>query len=365
MSGGSGVLFFAWRPMVNASTRYRVYTYLPSIKNAGIAYKVCPPSSETLFNGWYRSKKRLKKALYLLVSLVTRWYQVLWLSRRYRVVFIQRELFPVGPPILEWVLHRSGKKILYDFDDAVFLKPPYVSSGLRAWIHCYAKVERILGWSSVVIAGNRFLADYARRYSKNVHIIPTVPDRVEVARVGGEERLVIGWSGTAGNLVHLRSVSDALAELKRQFADLEIRVVSDGHFSDPRFDTINHEWRMDVEAALMSRFTIGIAPLLDTPYSKGKCGFKVLRYMAAGVPVVCSSVGVHNEMIRDGENGYLCRNHAEWVEKTSRLLKDRQLRDRFRTEGFRTLESNYSFDECAERFAEIVEDLVREWRMRP
>jgi glycosyltransferase involved in cell wall biosynthesis len=355
------VLFFAWRPRVNASARYRIYQYLPRMRSAGLDIRVCPPSSESLFIRWYRSGGSMERALYLLTSLFNRCYQVLVLSRGYRIVFVQRELLSIGPPVLEWILHRMGKKIIYDFDDAVFLRPPYVPPGFRSWLHAYGKAEKIIRWSSTVIAGNAYLAAYARQYCRDVRIVPTVPGPRDGAPSHDlDDRMVVGWTGTAGNLVHLKSVSDALALLKQRFTGLELQVISDGHFSDPRFDTINSDWRKDSEHEIMSRFTIGIAPLLDVPYSKGKCGFKVLRYMQAGVPVVCSSVGVHPEIIRDGENGYLCGDMAEWVEKISRLLTDADLRSRFRTEGYRTLEVEYSFERCAREIESALDELVRE-----
>jgi glycosyltransferase involved in cell wall biosynthesis len=359
MNCSNKVLFFAWRPRVNASARYRIYQYLPRMRDAGIDCRVCAPSSEALFIRWYGSGGKVGKAFYLMISLFNRCCQVFLLARGYRVVFVQRELFPVGPPLLEWILHKTGKKIIYDFDDAVFLRPPYITSGFMSWLHYYGKAEKIIRWSSTVIAGNGYLAAYARRYNGDVRIIPTVPGpQNQLPPRDCGDRLVVGWSGTAGNLVHLRSVSDALALLKERFANLEIQVISDGRFSDPRFETINREWRMDSEQELIRRFTVGIAPLLDVPYSRGKCGFKILSYMKAGVPVVCSSAGVHAEIIRDGENGYLCSDIGEWVEKTSRLLMDEDLRERFRTEGYRTLEKDYSFDRYSGEIEAAIVNLL-------
>jgi glycosyltransferase involved in cell wall biosynthesis len=331
------------------------------MRGAGMDCRVCEPTSEALYMTWYGSGGKIRKALYMMISLFNRCWQVFVISRRYRVVFVQRELLPVGPPILEWFLHRAGKKIIYDFDDAVFLRPPYVAPGLGSRLHCYGKVKSIMRWSSAVLAGNAYLAEYAGGYNRNVRIVPTIPgpeDNVPTEESGG--RMVVGWSGTAGNLVHLESISDALALLKERFENLDIQIISDGCFEDPRFDSINLRWTLDSEAMLMSRFTVGMAPLLDVPYSRGKCGFKILRYMKAGVPVACSPVGVHTEIIRDGENGYLCRDINEWVEKVSRLLTDAGLRERFRTEGYRTVEEDFPFDRYASEMEAAIESLLPE-----
>ncbi|MBI4489150.1 MAG: glycosyltransferase [Deltaproteobacteria bacterium] len=277
------------------------------------------------------------------------------------VIYLDRELLPIGSPVLERLLIRKGIPIVYDFDDAIFL--PDVSDANRPfkWLKWPQETGEICQLSAHVIGGNDYLKAYALQSNRHVSVVPTTIDTDTYTPKGSVKIRglpVIGWSGSLTTLKHLRTVETALQALKKS-APFRLKVLGSPDFFLPGLDVESKGWDAGFEVSDLKSFDVGIMPLPDDEWSRGKCELKALQYMAVGVPVVASPVGVNSQIIEDGKNGFLAASETGWVEKLSLLLSDEDLRRRFAKEGRRTVEERYSAKVHAPRVLEILEQVGR------
>jgi glycosyltransferase involved in cell wall biosynthesis len=211
------------------------------------------------------------------------------------------------------------------------------------------------------MAGNPYLADYARQTNQNVSIVPTTidTDKYKVVQRSYDERRVpvIGWSGSFSTVQHLDSLVGALKRLA-QTEIFRLVVIGTPVYKIDGVDVEAMPWRSATEVSDLAQIDMGIMPLPDESWSRGKCGLKALQYMALGIPTVCSPVGVNSEIIQDGVNGFLADTEDEWVEKLKRLLHDKDLRARLGAAGRKTVETKYSATVQAPRVYEILHSVV-------
>lgn len=293
-----------------------------------------------------------------------------WLRRRHHVrmahhfdiVFVQREAFMTGSTRFERGFKASRAKLVYDFDDAIWHMD--VSRGNRhlRWLKNPGKTADLIAMADMVIAGNEYLAEYAHHHNDNVVVIPTVIDTEAyrpVDRDAGDGPVTIGWTGSLTSIVHLERALPMLRRLQRAHGDrLRFRVISDRVFSDPGLDVDGVIWNAAEEAAQLGAIDIGIMPLPDDEWSRGKCGFKGLQYMGMGKAVVLDRVGVNPSIVQDGVNGFLASGDAEWERKLSALIADADLRRRMGTEARRTVEQRYSVNAWRERYLQLFNGLL-------
>lgn len=353
------VLFLTPNPPEAAGTRYRVLQYLPYLRSAGFASDVSPFLPSALFQCLYEPGQLFYKAGELSRAVCRRLNDVLS-ARRYDVIVVAREAMLLGPPIVEWLIARIGRRpIVLDLDDAVFV--PYASPTYGWWtavLKCPWKTSHLVKMSAHVLAGNEYLAEFARTYNRHVTVLPTVvdPDRFTNLRLDPprDARPVIGWIGSHSTARYLDLVTPALRDLARDHKFV-LRVIGAGRdVTVPGVDVENRSWRLAYELEDFASLDIGIYPLSDDPWTKGKCAFKAIQYMAAGVPCVCSSVGMTREVIQDGLNGFLVSTEAEWRSRLEALLNDAALRLRFKDHGKRTVLERYSLHVHAPRLAEVL-----------
>lgn len=259
------------------------------------------------------------------------------------VVVLQRKLLPL------WqlrILRKAAKVLIYDFDDAVFHRDSYHPKGLRSWRRL-ARFWAAIYAADAVTAGNEFLSEQAAAYvpADRVHYFPTciAPDRYRLARhwrMGGEAKLV--WIGQRSTLPSLHQAEPGLAAAAELLPGLELRVVSDVF---PQLDgvrVVERAWSSAAESEELADADIGVSWLSDDAWSRGKCGLKVLQFMAAGLPVVANPVGVHRRLVVHGETGFLVRTPHEWAQAISQLAGDAALRARFGAAGRRLAEERYA-----------------------
>ncbi|MBK8809912.1 MAG: glycosyltransferase [Acidobacteria bacterium] len=278
----------------------------------------------------------------------------------YDLVYVFRESALFGPAWFERLVARSGVPMVFDFDDAVFLAYKSPTNGYLSYLKFPGKTQTIIKCSAHVMAGNEFLADYSRRFNHNVTIIPTTIDTQKyrvVEKPTNLDQLTVGWSGSFSTVQHLDTIRDVLQELSRE-KDFRLRVIGTGSYEIEGINAEAVPWRSETEISDLSHIDIGIMPLPDDAWSKGKCGLKALQYMALGIPTICSPVGVNSTIIKDGINGFLAASKTEWVEKLKRLLDSRELRLRLGREGRRTVEQEYSAHVQAPRVAELFKTVV-------
>jgi glycosyltransferase involved in cell wall biosynthesis len=260
---------------------------------------------------------------------------------RYDLVFIQKEALPFGTTIIE-KLFSSKKPVIYDFDDAVYLMNPSKTS-LIPFLRTPSKIATIIKLSECVIAGNQYLADYATKYNCDVHIIPTCIDTdyyIPKHKREERKRIVIGWIGSQSTISYLVDIKGVLKKLCRKY-DVIFKIVANAEI-DLNIETEFKTWRLRDELVDLRSFDIGIMPLPNNEWTRSKCGYKIIQYMAVGKSVVASPVGVNKEIINDGVNGFLAKNENEWKEKLSVLIEDYDLRKKISVAGRQVVEDRYS-----------------------
>jgi glycosyltransferase involved in cell wall biosynthesis len=267
----------------------------------------------------------------------------------------------MGPPWFERKMARSGVPVIFDFDDAIFHSYKSPSNGYLSYLKFPGKTAEICRLVSHVMAGNEYLADYARQYNQNVTIVPTTIDTDKYAvaeRPPKPQPVTIGWSGSFSTIQHLDTLREVLAELAGT-ETFRLRVIGSPDYSLEGVDVESMQWRAETETDDLSAIDIGIMPLPDDNWSKGKCGLKALQYMALGIPTICSPVGVNSTIIKDGVNGFLAADRGQWLEKLRPLIHDDELRRRMGLEGRRTVENEYSARVVAPKVFEIFRSTVQ------
>jgi glycosyltransferase involved in cell wall biosynthesis len=314
------------------SARYRIFQYLPYLEEQGWL-----PQVFVLPKKW-REKRALFKAIDV-----------------FDLVVLQKKLLSY------WdfsYLRRYARKLIYDFDDAILFRDSWKGSQTslkRRW--AFARTVQGADW---VIAGNAYLSELAQRYTKRVSIVPTpVPATLYPSKDYAllPQGVTLGWIGSAGTIKYLGEIRGILDLLGERFPFVRLKVVSDAFVSFNRIRIEKKKWTSEDEISDLHSFDIGLMPLTDDSWSRGKCGFKMLQYMAAGIPVVCSPVGVNREIIQDGVQGYWAGSQDEWFKKLSVLIEDKILRERMGGQGRKRVEEFYSLEVNAPKLIEIFASL--------
>jgi len=359
-------MFLVPYPTEGASNRLRVEQYFPYLREHGVQPTLHPFMSSALYRLRYTRGRLSRKAGYFFLSSLRRLLDVLH-AGEVDVLFVHREAFPIGGHFVEQLLAHIGVPMVFDFDDAVYLPSP---GGAGGWLQLLKRPERtarVIELADLVIAGNENLAAYARRYNPSVTVIPTPVDTsvfrpASVAREDG--RVVIGWVGSDTTAPYLLMIREALERVVRRHPQVEIQVIGGTRMPLEVPNLVSRRWTLEGELDTLRGFDIGIMPMPDSEWTRGKCGFKALLYMSVGVPPVCSPVGVTNEIIHDGINGLLASSTDEWVEKLSRLIDNTALRRQMGRSGRLTVEERFSLSSQAPRFLEALEQAVQQ-RPRP
>jgi glycosyltransferase involved in cell wall biosynthesis len=344
-------------PEEGAGCRFRVSQYIPSLREAGFDVTVSPFYSRDYFGFVYRPGNYLRKAAGF-TALTLRRINELFSMREYDLVFLYREAIPIGPPIVERQIARLGIPIVYDFDDAIFL--PAVSEANQAvsFLKNPARVSEILSLSRQVTVGNEFLASYARKFNPRVTVIPTAVDtnrftpRANPVPAAGR-KLVVGWIGSPTTFRYLESLKDVLAAVSARHP-FTLKVSGAGRAVDfPGVDVQVVPWSMADEVSLFNTCDIGVYPLTDDDWSRGKCGFKAIQCMACGVPVVAAAVGVNREIITHGVDSMLASTPEDWIAHLTVLLTNAELRRSMAVAGRKTIEARYSLRVTAPQLAAV------------
>jgi glycosyltransferase involved in cell wall biosynthesis len=343
--------------------RFRIEQWARHLNGSGFAFRFEPFTDESLHRTLYQPGQILRKSA-LTVAAVLRRFRVLAWARDYDAVFLHREAALIGPAIIERLLGARPVPLIYDFDDPIWL--PYRSprNPLFGALKFHRKTAAICRLARSVVVGNRLLAGYASRFSKNVHIVPSTVDLARCPRTrrpAGNPLVTLGWTGSHSTLPFFEQVLDILRILasRRRF-----RVVVISHTDSYRapslpVEVVSRKWRAEAETADLLDIDIGLAPFPDSGWTPWRCHGKVLQYMAAGIPTVASNVGILPDYIEDGVNGYLPNSPEEWVDRLERLIDNSGLRDKLGVEARNRLERRYSAEVWAPRVGEILRAAVK------
>ena len=338
--------------------RFRIEQWEPILNERGIELTYAPFETEEL-KGILHKSGNLRAKVSAVVRNMRRRGRELGELDGFDLIYLFREAALLGPPWFERKAARSRLPVVFDFDDAIFHSYVSPSNGYLSYLKFPGKTAEICRLSTQIMAGNQYLADYARRYNSNVSIVPTTidTDKYKIVEKERHNTVTIGWSGSFSTIQHLDTVRDVLAELART-EEFRLRVIGAPVYKIPDVDVEAMQWCSATEIDDLSAIDIGIMPLPDDDWSKGKCGLKALQYMALGVPTICSPVGVNSTIIRDGENGYLADGRDQWVEKLRLLLHSSELRRTIGAAGRKTVEKDYSAKVVAPRVTEILRSAV-------
>lgn len=303
---------------LGASSRVRFLQYLPYLESQGLEIIVKPLLSDSyvqaLYDGDSRWLEVFKGYMARLVALFS--------AKRFDVVIIEKELFPFVPAIAERFLKLTGVPYCVDYDDALFHRYDCHSS---PWVRRLLgqKIDTVMRHANCVTAGNQYLAERARKAgAKKVEIIPTVvdTDRYQLKSPSNSKILTVGWIGTPQTSRYLRPLLPVFESLKQKFP---VRFVAVGANPEDFEGTPVETWRWTEgsEVHSVQQFDIGIMPLVDSYWERGKCGYKLIQYLACGVPVVASPVGVNCEIVKEGENGMLASSVEEWHQALGAMLE--------------------------------------------
>ncbi len=344
-----------------ASSRMRTIQYQPLLRNLGIDLTIQSfIDKDGLASRYLSGRYSIRK---LASRILTRVKTVVMDRPAYDLVWIEKEVIPWLPYLAEKAI-LCGASYVLDYDDATFhnydLHP-------RTWIRgLYGrKLDTLMANATLVVAGNSYLADRARNASAGwVEIVPTVVDYAHYANRnrqsirsnspgGAFRRKTIVWIGTPYTVKYLLDLKEDFQRLSTRIA-FTLRVIGGGRVEMPGVDIECLEWKESNEVERLSECDIGIMPLRNTPWEKGKCGYKLIQYMACSLPVVASAIGVNLEIVRHGENGLLVGDEDSWVEQLERLLRDDDLRREMGHLGQKSVEEKYSLERMSRRLANLL-----------
>ena len=316
-----------------AASRYRVLQYIPFLKSYGM---------ETVVSLYPRT---LKENIQFFRALP-----------QYDIVLLQRKRF--SQPRLGW-LRKRARRIVYDFDDSVMYrnskaKDPASRTRKKRFI-------QMIKASDFVIAGNEFLKNQVLPFNPKVEVIPTSIDQERYALKDysmKKESVTLGWIGDHGSIHYLEEMRPIFERIGRRSPHSELKIVCDIFFDCGKINVVKKLWKSEEEVSDLQSFDIGLMPLVDDPWSWGKCGLKIIQYQGVGVPVVCTPVGVNRDLVEDGVNGFWAGTPQEWEEKISVLINDPSLREKMGKEGRRRVLESYTVRSCAPRLFSILKEVA-------
>ncbi len=318
----------------NAGARYRFPQFIPYLVERGIEIDL------------YRMKSSLIEFFNMLNNL-----------KEADIVVILRKLLP---PWKQRLIRKFSEKIIFEYDDAIMYRSSRWAnqhSGTRK-----ARFENMVKTCDLIIAGNRFLREEATKYvdEKKMHIIPTVVNIEKYSPKSydsSKDNIILGWLGSQGTLYYLKTLLPVFEEIGKRFPSVQLKIVCNDFFDVPNMRVIKKEWAEADEVADLQGFDIGLGPLTDDVWTRGKCGLKLIQYLAVGVPVVCSPVGANKEIVSNGKVGFWASDTGEWIEKLGILIENPELRKQMGERGRERIKREYSLQAMTPKLVDILTQL--------
>lgn len=343
------------------SQRFRFEQYLDFLKQQGFDYDfsyLISPEDDKIF---YSPGNTLQKGIIFFKCFSKRLKDALN-AGKYDIIFIQREAFMTGTTFFEEQFAKSKAKVIFDFDDSIWMQNVSDANKKFSFLKDASKTSRIIALSDMIFAGNQYLADYAKPFNSNIRIVPTTIDTDEYQRLAlpEDDKITIGWSGSITTIQHFKFAVPALLKVKQKYGNaIKIKVIGDANYKNEALDVISMNWNKQDELKELSSFDIGIMPLPDDEWAKGKCGLKGLQYMALEIPTIMSPVGVNSEIIQSGVNGFLATTDDDYVNAISLLIEDKALRKKVGAEGRKTVVDKFSVKALQQKYLQYYNELLK------
>lgn len=337
------------------SQRFRFEQYLNALNKNAIEYDYIPFIDFKTWNILHKPGMFLGKAFGMMKAFAKRFWLMFFL-RQYDFIFIHREASHIGPPVFEFIISQIlGKKIIYDFDDAIWLPNYSVHNKAFNKLKWYSKVKSILSWSYKASAGNEYLKNFALNYCPDVLVNPTTIDTLHhhnQIKNQETEKIIIGWTGTLTTIKYLEDLLPVISKLEKEH-DFEFKIICNENPNFPLKSFVFKKWEKDTEIDDLLTFNVGLMPLKDDIWAQGKCGFKALQYMALGIPALVSPVGVNSKIVDQSVNGFICKQEEDWYNYLEKLILDSPLRNELGKMARKKIEQEFSVDSNTNNFLSL------------
>ena len=351
------IIFLTKYGTLAASSRLRAYQFKDKINSTKLNIEV-----QSLLSNRYLEKKFNNKSvsIFYIFYLCLKRFCFLFNLRKYDVVVIHFELFPFMPPIFEWALFKTNKKIYFDYDDAVFHNYD-LSNNLYIKLFLSRKIKYLMKMSEGIIAGNDYLQEYAYNSgTKRVLKMPTVIDLDHYAsnppKHGRNQKFTIGWIGSPSTTKYLEIIKEPLSRLGLKIPILLYLVGADNKFdlAIDNIEIISIPWSEEREQEALKVFDVGVMPLYDNAWEKGKCAFKLIQYMASFLPVIASNVGMNAEIINNYGNGFIVKTPDDWYDFFYKIYSHPELKNKMGMKGRELVEKKFTIQSRLTEFEDFV-----------
>lgn len=341
--------------------RFRFEQYISYLEQNGFYCELSHFISEEDDKILYSPKKWLNKA-----KLARKAWDIrkkdLARANEFDIIFIYREALLTRSTRFERLFSKTKAKVVFDFDDAIWLPNVSAANQRLQFLKNPSKINKILPLVDLVFAGNQYLADYAKQFNQRVEVVPTTIDlNYHKTKVFENEKnqICIGWTGTQTTLRYLDELIPVFKKLKNKYGGkLKLKVICDTPWISSEIEVDNVSWSRADEILQLDEVDIGIMPLTDDKWSKGKCGFKALQFMALKKAVVVSPVGVNAEIVEDKKNGFWAKSSEDWFRSLSLLIEDKMLRKSFGENAHKTIKEKFSVDAWKAIYLKQLNELI-------
>lgn len=361
------VLFLTRYPVEGASSRYRVFQYLPPLERLRVQAEVQSFMDTPMYRlSLTPGRTGAKIAATLRATARRLWALRKW--RRYDALYLQRELLPFGGPVVERWLKRRGAVLLFDYDDALFIKKPSRYNRIATAMRSGDKTRALFRLVDCVVAGNSWLRDTAIAAGAPRAVTLEVAEdtrRIPMhAPHTNNGTITIGWLGSPSTVKYLRVIEPVLQDIARRYPQVRWEIMGGNDFRMDGVDWQLYDWSLEGELAALARFDIGLMPLPPEDWAKGKSGGKARTYMAAGIVPVVSAIGYNLELIRHGETGFLCETPEDWERHLTRAIEDATLRQRVALAARADVEHRFDPAGIAAEMARVLREVIDDARKR-
>lgn len=347
------ILYFTKYSRKGASSRLRSYQYFTYLEKNGCDILVYPLFDDEYLKNLYQGKKPVLK---IISAYIARFWQLRKITKT-DIIFIEKELFPYLPAYVEQMLNFLGFNYIVDYDDAIFHNYDLSSN---KWVRrlLSKKIDRVMAASNTVIAGNNYLKNRAiKAKAKNIEIIPTVIEAHRYQKKGfynSKLPVVIGWIGSPSTLKYLNPLISVFKSLAENYP-IRVHIIGATSYKvDLPTSMVNYiDWKEETEALQIAKFDIGIMPLDDSPWAKGKCAYKLIQYMACGLPVIASPVGMNQQVICNGKNGFLANSEEQWYTCIEKYILNMEMRKKHGQKGYELVQNKFTIESQLDKLIRI------------